>query len=142
MYLLSFLTCIMKTRLQIKNLPWASIGYLWLKTGISGPERECKIMKLWNYEIIKLWIMKLWNYEIMKLWNYEISTIYECVEKLSLIIGCNIWMIFLRSELNVATFQRNWVFVTNSDFLIPISLQSNVADIWHFKLWLLLDQII
>jgi len=142
----------MKTRLQIKNLPWASIGYLWLKTGISGPERECKIMKLWNYAIMKLWNYKimnyeLWYYEIMKLWNYkimnyEISTIYECVEKLSLIIGCNIWMIFLRSELNVATFQRNWVFVTNSDFLIPISLQSNVADIWHFKLWLLLDQII
>ena len=29
---------------------------------------------------------------------YEISSIYECVEKLLIIIGCNIWMICL--ELN------------------------------------------
>ena len=37
--------------------------------------------------------------------------------------------------------QRNWVFVTNSDFLIPISLQPNVVDLRYFKLWILLDQI-
>jgi len=36
--------------------------------------------------------------------------------------------------------QRNWLFATNSDFLIPISLDSNVANLWNFKLWLLLDQ--
>ena len=37
--------------------------------------------------------------------------------------------------------QRNWVFVTNSDFIIPISLQSNFVDVRYFKLWILLDQI-
>ena len=37
---------------------------------------------------------------------------------------------------------RNWVFATNSDFLIPISLDSNVVNLWYFKLWLLLDHII
>ena len=37
---------------------------------------------------------------------------------------------------------RNWVFATNSDFLISISLEPNVADLRYFKLWILLDQII
>ena len=51
-------------------------------------------------------------------------------------------------DINSAKFtghkqcQRNWVFVTNSDFLIPISLQPNVVDLRYFKLWILLDQII
>ena len=38
--------------------------------------------------------------------------------------------------------ERNWVFATNSDFLITISLEPNVADLRYFKLWILLDQII
>ena len=38
--------------------------------------------------------------------------------------------------------QRNWVFATNFDFLIPISLQPNDIDLRYFKLWFLLDQII
>ena len=40
------------------------------------------------------------------------------------------------------TRQRNWVFATNSDFLITITLEPNVADLRYFKLWILLDQII
>ena len=39
-------------------------------------------------------------------------------------------------------FQRNWIFVTNSDFLITISLKPNVADLTYFKQCILLDQII
>ena len=38
--------------------------------------------------------------------------------------------------------QRNWVFATNSDFLITISLEPNFADLRYFKPWFLLDQII
>ena len=38
--------------------------------------------------------------------------------------------------------QRNWVFATNSDFLITISLEPNVADLKYLKLWILLDKII
>ena len=30
--------------------------------------------------------------------------------------------------------QRNWLFATNSDFLIPISLEANVVNLWYFKL--------
>ena len=30
--------------------------------------------------------------------------------------------------------QRNWVSATNSDFLIPISLQLDGVDLWYFKL--------
>ena len=36
--------------------------------------------------------------------------------------------------------QSNWVFVTNSSFLIPISLQHNVVDLRYFKRWILLDE--
>ena len=38
--------------------------------------------------------------------------------------------------------ERNWVFATNSDCLIPISLHPNVVNFRYFKLWILLDQII
>ena len=31
--------------------------------------------------------------------------------------------------------QRNWVFATNSDFLIPIYLQTDVVDLSYFKIW-------
>ncbi len=31
--------------------------------------------------------------------------------------------------------ERNWVFATNSEFIIPISLEPNVANLWYFKLW-------
>ena len=30
--------------------------------------------------------------------------------------------------------QRKWVFVTNSNALIPISLQSDDVNLWYFKL--------
>ena len=32
--------------------------------------------------------------------------------------------------------QRSWVFFKNSDFLVSISLPSNVIDLWYFKLWI------
>ena len=54
------------------------------------------------------------NCQIMKNKKYDILTTYECDEKLSMIFGCNIWMIclelnwfFLRSKLNIATF---WIY--------------------------------
>ena len=31
--------------------------------------------------------------------------------------------------------KKNWVFAINSDFLIPISLQPDIVDLWFFKLW-------
>ena len=34
--------------------------------------------------------------------------------------------------------ERNWVFATNSDVLIPISLQHNSVNLRNFKLWILL----
>ena len=38
--------------------------------------------------------------------------------------------------------ERNWIFATNSDFLITISLKPNVVDLRYFKLWIFLNQII
>ena len=37
--------------------------------------------------------------------NYEISTMYECVEKLSMVKGCNIWMICLQLNLFILLSQ-------------------------------------
>ena len=37
---------------------------------------------------------------------------------------------------------RNWVFVTNSDFLISMSLQPNFVDFWYFKLIILCPNLI
>ena len=33
-------------------------------------------------------------------------------------------------------------FARNSDFLTPVSLQPHVVDLWKFKRWILLDQIV
>ena len=32
-------------------------------------------------------------------------------------------------------FQRIWVFATNSDILIPLSLQPNGVNLWYFRLF-------
>ena len=42
----------------------------------------------------------------------------------------------------VRNYTKNWVLATNSDFLITITLQPNVAYLRYFKLWILLHQII
>ena len=39
-----------------------------------------------------------------------------------------------------SVWQRNWVFATNSDFLITISSEPNAVDLRYFKLWILLDE--
>ena len=52
------------------------------------------------------------------------------------------WSNILWKSIVVIVNQRNWVFATNSDFLISISLQLNIVYIWYFKLWIMLDQII
>ena len=46
-----------------------------------------------------------------------------------------------RGDIFVTSSERNWVFATNSDFKIPISLKPNVVDRRYFKLWILVDQI-
>ena len=38
--------------------------------------------------------------------------------------------------------ERNWVFDTNFNFLIPKYLQTNVVDLKYFKLLVMLDQIV
>ena len=38
--------------------------------------------------------------------------------------------------------QRNWVFATNSIFLIHLSLEPDVANLWYFKHSLLQTQIL
>ena len=52
-------------------------------------------------------------------------------EKLHFYHHLNIWIV---EHYNFKYILRNWVFATNSDFLIPISLKPNVVNLWYFKL--------
>ena len=47
---------------------------------------------------------------------------------------CFVYIFFLWRIL------MKWVFATNSNVLIPISLQPDVVDLWYFILWILLDK--
>ena len=42
--------------------------------------------------------------------------------------------VFFTNFNQLNSIKRNWFYVTNSDFLIPISLQSNFVSVRHFKL--------
>ena len=67
-----------------------------------------------------------------KIWIYGFPDLKRCISLSK----------FSLSQCHNRVFQRNWVFVTNSDFLIPISLIFNARDLRYFKLWNILDQII
>ena len=43
---------------------------------------------------------------------------------------------FANFDSNKIRLERNWVFATNSTFLIPISLQPDNLNLWYFKLTL------
>ena len=37
-------------------------------------------------------------------------------------------------KVNIENMKRDWVFATNSNLLIPLSLQPDGANLWYFKL--------
>ena len=55
---------------------------------------------------------------------------------------CNLVVVILNNSSLENTAegegQRNWVFATNSYFIIPISLQSNVIDLRYLKFWIMI----
>ena len=51
-------------------------------------------------------------------------------EKLHFYHNLNIWIV---EHYNFKYILRNWVFATNSDFLIPISLDCNVVNLLIFQ---------
>ena len=44
------------------------------------------------------------------------------------------WSYILEDFQNSKFLKRNWVFVTNSDFLIPIFFPHDGVNLWYFKL--------
>jgi len=75
------------------------------------------------------------NNVLLKMW----STFYKIAGNLD---NFNYLITIIETWTNILISpQRNWVFATNSDFIITISLEPNVADLRYFKLWILLDQI-
>ena len=60
---------------------------------------------------------------VYKIKYNEISTKYECVKKWLMILGYNIWMICLRFESYVASFEFVWmqfssVYVVFNNFVL------------------------
>ena len=67
------------------------------------------------------------NFQIIKNEKYyEISTIYECVGKLSMIIGCNAWMICL--ELNLFFFDPSRMLAHTNSEVATFFLQLSEFD--------------
>ena len=52
---------------------------------------------------------------------YLTATVFEIIRKLS-------------------SIKRNWLFATNSDFLIPISLEPYVVNLWYFNFLIFLSK--
>ena len=116
----------------------------------------CLFLILGNTRIISLIISWGKRYSTTKDYNRQTGTVRQmnnpllvnfiCWETISNLyrpckpsLGSN-W----RSHKKVKKFffpQRNWLFATDSDFLISISLQPINVDLKYFKLWMLLDQI-
>ena len=95
----------------------AYIGETWgraLQTVISSKSAEKKIKDLIKriVHVILKWAVKVRNIETL------MATIFS----------------FLSGP---GQAQRNWVFATNSEILIPISLQPNVVELRYCKLWIL-----
>ena len=77
------------------------------------------------------------------------SSFLRIIKKLMIlytIINWHIFIIRIQPFEHLSSVILWWsitaVIATNSDFLITISLEPNVADLRYFKLWILLDQII
>ena len=85
----------------------------------------------------------------MKGFIKTLTTLYTFATNKQLMFECRVLIYFASKSdlirftilLDVFIVQRNWVFVTNSDFPIPLSLHFNVGGLRYFKLWIILDQI-
>jgi hypothetical protein len=90
-----------------------------------------KFVLFFDYFLAETW----WT--IQKFGNYKL-TIMICVLKIEGNIFSFGWYFALWIRIHGSAFckeiQRNWVFVTNSNLLIPISLQPEGANYWYFKL--------
>ena len=47
-----------------------------------------------------------------------------------------VFSLLLNMTMKGISAKRNWVFATNSEFITPISLELNVANLWYFRLTL------
>ena len=60
-------------------------------------------------------------------------------------IKINYWKIIwlnINFIISVLERQTSWVFVTNPNILILISLQPDAVNLWYFKLWIMSSQIV
>ena len=95
---------------------------------------------IYNFSKKKTCLSKLWKTELINFCFHK-----YCCKKNALRKMYNLLVIFgslycwFPIDLGFL-FSKNWVFATNTDFLIPISLQPNVLDISIYSS--MIDQII
>ena len=84
---------------------------------------KCKIPRSLQTNVVDLWYFKLY-----------INLINQIILVLN-VKGLRHQIIKIHGIENLGLqLQRHWVFATNSDFLIPISLKTNVVDLRYYKL--------
>ena len=129
--------------INFNNL-WVIRSYIYLRT--------------WNGFII---LQDLLSYEFAQLLCERMNELgpkfcYNMSRKIFIVNNIFIWIIFfklfcqqwnLREEISqyfvLAKLegQRNGVFATNSNFLIPFSFKPYGINLWYFKLWLIVWNI-
>ena len=89
-----------------------------------------------HYPVLELFSISLKVLENYLLRDYFLIFIYESK---NLKTGSNYDFGFCLSKLRllIKISQRNWLFVTNSEFIIPMSLEPNVVHLWYFKTYII-----
>ena len=94
------------------------------------------VVCLSNYNLSLLYVYYLKYYFIFYLWNSprQVNFICDTVFILWTSSTRQLDHRLTRGKGYTWTVVKNWVFATNSNFLIPISLQSFGVNLWYWKL--------
>ena len=129
----------MSKKYFLNKINW--IYRIWKQTFKTIHQLSCFVgHPVWELEIrvCGKYSTALWR----KIWNSKNTQNYYCkLDKRGRWNVCDITgtslghlSCLLRTSTRQPFFNRNWVFVTNYDFLISISLQPNAVDLTYFKL--------
>jgi len=131
-----------KYTIEYKTFPYSTIG---VSTPQNGPFRFNRFDCYWIQTYKQIESPNLDNMRKVYNVNINITCFFPVILPKYLYKPLQILFIVKYYTIDSWYIQLNLKELSlcpNSDFLIPISLQSNVVDLRYFKLWILLDQII
>ena len=103
------------------NLIWFKIvRFLYFNNSMSKKRKRFVYLVLWR---IRTGLYILYCHVLEQVWKYFCCCCFCFVNKQHL------HFVLLNNTEHCIVWQRNWVFATFCDFLIPISLQPNVVDL-------------